>query len=55
MILPQISVDQVCYWYSLWSHRRGDQLWKGFAEVDLDPSDDVNAEAVLKAKLDAGT
>ena len=30
---------RVSYWYSMWSHRRIDQRWKGFVEVDLDEDD----------------
>lgn len=40
------SVRRVSYWYSLWSHRR-DGLWKGFVQVDLDPSQDSDARAIL--------
>jgi len=52
-ILPEIDIHDICYWYSLWSHRR-DGLWKGFAEVDLDPKDDAQAKSVLEAKIGAG-
>lgn len=37
--LPE--VQSVSYWYSMWSHRRGDQLWKGFAQVALEENDDA--------------
>jgi hypothetical protein len=40
------SIRHVSYWYSLWSHRRGG-LWKGFVQVDLDPSQDGDARAIL--------
>lgn len=40
------QVKKVAYWYSMWSHRR-DGLWKGFVQVDLDPSADAEARAVL--------
>lgn len=40
------SVRRVSYWYSLWSHRR-DGLWKGFVQIDLDPSQDGDARAIL--------
>jgi len=40
------SVRRVSYWYSLWSHRR-DGLWKGFVQVDLDPSQDGDARVIL--------
>ncbi|WP_442852487.1 DUF6932 family protein [Roseovarius sp. TM1035] len=44
--LQQVTVPNVCYWYSLWSHRR-DGLWKGFAQIPLDPSGDPVALAAL--------
>jgi hypothetical protein len=34
------------YWYSVWSHRRN-QAWKGFVEIDLDPTDDAAASKLL--------
>lgn len=40
------QVQIIAYWYSMWSHRR-DGLWKGFVQVDLDPSQDSDARAVL--------
>lgn len=40
------QVKNIAYWYSLWSHRR-DGLWKGFVQVDLDPSQDSDARAIL--------
>ena len=52
-ILPQIDIHDVCYWYSLWSHRR-DGMWKGYAEVDLDPSNDADAASRLSACMNAG-
>jgi len=41
-----LLVSQSCYWYSVWSHRR-DLNWKGFVEVDLNPSDDPTASKLL--------
>lgn len=52
-VAPQVTIRDVCYWYSLWSHRR-DGLWKGFAEVDLDPTADVAAQANLTQAIAAG-
>lgn len=40
------QVKNIAYWYSLWSHRR-DGLWKGFVQVDLDPSQDGDSRAIL--------
>ncbi len=44
------DVRDIGYWYSMWSHRREDQRWKGFVEVDL--GDDADALALLE-QLDA--
>jgi hypothetical protein len=40
-------VAQSSYWYSMWSHRRN-QAWKGFLQIDLAPSQDVEALAWLQ-------
>ena len=40
------QVQSIAYWYSMWSHRR-DGLWKGFVQVDMDPSQDADARAFL--------
>jgi hypothetical protein len=40
------QVKNIAYWYSLWSHRR-DGLWKGFVQVNLDPSQDGDARVIL--------
>lgn len=40
------QVKLISYWYSMWSHRR-DGLWKGFVQIDLDPSRDNEARAIL--------
>lgn len=40
------QVKNISYWYSMWSHRR-DGLWKGFVQIDLDPSQDADARGVL--------
>lgn len=40
------QVKSISYWYSMWSHRR-DGLWKGFVQIDLEPSQDANARAAL--------
>ena len=44
-----ISVRQLTYWYSMWSHRRTGQ-WKGFVQVDLSPGEDLEAEKFLAAR-----
>lgn len=43
-----ILVQQSAYWYSMWSHRR-DASWKGFLQIDLDPTDDALAALNLRA------
>jgi hypothetical protein len=42
-------VSMTTYWYSMWSHRRTGQ-WKGFVKVDLSPSLDADAIAVLNER-----
>ncbi|MGA7980428.1 MAG: hypothetical protein WCA32_09385 [Chromatiaceae bacterium] len=42
----------VSYWYSMWSHRRDDERWKGFVELSLS-DDDADAAAWL-ARQDIG-
>ena len=52
--LPSRSlIAQTTYWYSMWSHRRS-QLWKGFLQIDLAPTDDAMAEAVMKSTREVG-
>jgi hypothetical protein len=43
---PESLVTQTRYWYGLYSHRRGDALWKGMLQLPLD-SDDAAARAML--------
>lgn len=43
---PDHLIDEVIYWYSVWSHRRND-VWKGFLQVDLAPDDDQAAMSLL--------
>ena len=40
------TAAEIGYWFGLWSHRR-DQVWKGFIQVDLDPSEDPSARRRL--------
>jgi len=47
LALPShLLVKRSCYWYSVWSHRR-DLSWKGFVEVDLEPTNDGSALKLL--------
>jgi len=41
------------YWYSIWAHRREDQLWKGFIEIGLENDHDSEALATLD-EIDGG-
>ena len=44
LIIPELTpkqlIDQTAYWYGVWSHTR-ELHWKGFVEIDLDPSEDL--------------
>ena len=44
--LQSSDVQQIAYWYSMWSHRRNG-MWKGFVQVDISSSEDQIAEALL--------
>lgn len=50
---PEWLVTQTRYWYGLYSHRRGDALWKGLLQLPLD-SDDVAARAMLDLLMPQG-
>ena len=43
---PSRLVKQSSYWYSMWSHQRN-QVWKGYVQIDLAPTDDALAIAAL--------
>jgi hypothetical protein len=47
-VSPEWLVTQVRYWYGLYSHRRGDALWKGLLQLPLD-SDDSAASVTLSS------
>ncbi|NUP86357.1 MAG: hypothetical protein HUU30_11475 [Burkholderiaceae bacterium] len=51
---PEWLVTQTRYWYGLFSHRRGDALWKGMLQLPLE-SDDETATALLDARLNPGS
>lgn len=44
--LDEATIRRISYWYSMWSHRR-DGLWKGFVQIDLSPTQDAEARAIL--------
>lgn len=33
-------INNITYWYSMWSHRKSDNMWKGFIQVPLSPKED---------------
>ena len=41
-------VSHSAYWYSLFSHRRDDYIWKGFVQVDLADHQDAEARTELE-------
>ncbi len=44
-------VDDVRYWFGLFSHRRSDDVWKGMLQLRLDTAaDDVQAVNFIRAK-----
>ncbi len=49
---PERLVQDVRYWYGLFSHRRGDHIWKGMLHLPMD-SDDEAASFMLN-ELAAG-
>ena len=50
---PALLVRSVTYWYSLWSHRR-DDMWRGYLQIDLAPTENAAARANLAAMADTG-
>lgn len=43
------------YWYSMWAHRREDQLWKGFIEIEIELENDHDSEVLaILDELDGG-
>lgn len=45
--LTQEMIENITYWYSMWSHRR-DLVWKGFIQLDIDPAQDKEAHRLLE-------
>ncbi|CAA0189669.1 DUF6932 family protein [Acinetobacter baumannii] len=41
------TIKQLSYWYSMWSHRKSDNIWKGFVQVSLSPDADKKAFLTL--------
>jgi len=44
--LETADIQQIAYWYSMWSHRKNG-LWKGFVQVDISTGEDQIEEALL--------
>ncbi len=53
-VLEARHVEMISYWYSMWSHRRDDYLWKGFVQIDLSPAEDAPAATLLAHKNTGG-
>lgn len=52
--IDAMSVQQISYWYSMWSHRR-DGTWKGFVQVDLaNAQDPLAMQALVQARAGLG-
>lgn len=47
-------VKQTAYWYSMWSHQRDTNIWKGFYEIPLIPQDDIMARQWLDNMITQG-
>lgn len=45
-LTPEL-IARITYWYSMWSHRKSDNIWKGFIQVELSPEDDAAAFQIL--------
>lgn len=43
-------IQWITYWYSMWSHRKKDNIWKGYLQVPLSPLDDQEAIQILTLK-----
>jgi hypothetical protein len=39
-LTPEILVDDTRYWFGLFSHRRGDDVWKGMLQMPLETATD---------------
>ena len=39
----EYSIERCTYWYSMWSHQRDTNIWKGFFVISLSPNDDNEA------------
>ncbi|MDB6000341.1 MAG: hypothetical protein JWP52_2040 [Rhizobacter sp.] len=46
---PERLVQDVRYWYGLFSHRKADHVWKGLLQIPLTSDDDVGAQLLNNA------
>ena len=46
--LTAYFINDITYWYSMWSHRKSDNMWKGFVQVPFSPVEDLQAITNLK-------
>lgn len=51
---PETLVESAVYWYSMWAHKR-DLSWKGFIQVPLSESDDIQAINILEKLISGGS
>jgi hypothetical protein len=47
----EVLVQNSHYWYSVWSHSRRSDIWKGFLQIDLAPAQDEEAMQVVSKLL----
>lgn len=50
---PKLLLQEATYWYSIWSHRRN-QMWKGYVQVDLIPTEDSGVLQMLAQNSNQG-
>ncbi|WP_139238660.1 hypothetical protein [Mesorhizobium sp. YR577] len=52
---PEFTIEMARYFVGLFSHRRGDNLWKGMLKVRLEnAADDADASLILGLDPDVG-
>lgn len=44
---PRYLIEQTAYWYSMWSHQRDTNIWKGFYQIDFNLEEDNKARQWL--------
>ncbi len=50
---PETLVKRAMYYFQLFSHRRDDQVWKGFLQIPLE-ADNVETERLLRNSVKGG-